>query len=112
MTKKMSLLALIEACEENNQMYDSQWSQWQRLDDIIYAYGHDEGGPGTWEQNYDDVNGTVPVEEAQDILQRAIDTNGQTIQIDSQRIYNRLNNVPEFYNITIDQLELYLKATL
>jgi hypothetical protein len=88
--KTRTLQSLVDAVEENNKMHpDQSWSVWPNADEIIYVYGT-EDSHGSWE-NYHDEH--VPVEEAKDVLNRAIQSNGSSIETDMKRIYDRTYNL-------------------
>lgn len=77
---KMTLRSLIEAVEDNNRINEGQWSSWGDASDIVGTYNPDGILVGDGWANFEDED--VSAEEAAEILNRAIASNGSSLAAD------------------------------
>lgn len=76
-----TLKDLILAVEENNNFNNAQWSDWEDVDHVKGCYFGDE--------NFKDV---ITESEADEILERAIKTNGKSLVKDAEEYDLKANN--------------------
>lgn len=77
---KLTLRWLIEAVEDNSKIYDGSWKDWSDADHIIAVYSYDcDCDCDGWEC-FDDES--VTAEQAREILNRAIASNGDSLRED------------------------------